>query len=97
MNIKQIPKKLTIILLLLSFIGGLTVWYATSPHGPGISGDAIHFLSGAETLGGGRGFINTENEYIIHTPPLFSILFLIGSLFPSVSFIQTGQFINIFL
>lgn len=59
----------------LSGVGGvLTVLYATSKYGVGISPDSVAYISTGRSLLSGNGFHLFNGEHFVHWPPLFPVL-----------------------
>jgi hypothetical protein len=63
-----------VFLVALSLTGIGLVWLATSKYGAGLAGDSIHYVSVAENLLKGRGFIDFAGNPLIFYPPLFPML-----------------------
>jgi hypothetical protein len=87
--------KLQNYIFFLSILGAGLIWFSSVPHGLGISGDAVHYLSSADYLGRGLGFINNVGKILIMSPPLYPIMLLVISLVFSTSFLTAGLIINI--
>jgi hypothetical protein len=63
-----------IFLFILSAAGIVLCTLATSKYGAGVAGDSIHYLSVAQNLLRGRGFIDYTDGPLILFPPLMSII-----------------------
>ncbi len=63
-----------IYLAFLSILGTGLVLYATAPFGPGVSGDSIAYLSGAESLALGEGYLDIFGNTIVLYPPFYSFV-----------------------
>ncbi len=63
-----------IFLTALSLAGIGLVFLVTSKYGAGLAGDSIHYVSVAENLLKGRGFIDYAQMPLILFPPLLSVL-----------------------
>lgn len=75
LNIFKNAKVATIVILVLSLGNiGLGLW-ATSVYGAGVSGDSIFYLSTAENLLAGRGFVDNSNDPFVAFPPLLVFIF----------------------
>ena len=62
----------TLFLLFVGSLGVLLVLYATAPFGPGISGDSVFSLAGAENLMSGNGYLDHYGKPLTIFPPLLS-------------------------
>ena len=62
-----------VFLSLLSLAGIGLVMVATSLYGAGVAGDSIHYLSVAENLLKGRGFMDYAGKPLIWFPPLLPL------------------------
>ncbi|MAT42114.1 MAG: hypothetical protein CL609_07210 [Anaerolineaceae bacterium] len=71
-----------ILLLALSFLGFVLVYYASQKYKIGISPDSIQYIGTARNLLSGTGFTTYNNSPLVLFPPLYSIfLALFGLLF----------------
>ncbi len=61
-------------LILLSILGVILVFINTATYGPGISSDGMEYLSAADNLARGQGFINFHGGVYILWPPLYPLI-----------------------
>src|SRR5574341_117446 len=61
-------------LILLSILGVILVFINTATFGPGISSDGMEYLSAADNLARGQGFINFHGGVYILWPPLYPLI-----------------------
>lgn len=69
---RKIAFTLILVLTLTSIIFGVL---ATQPYGAGVAGDSIIYLSTAENLLAGRGFVDNTNAPLVSFPPLLVLIF----------------------
>ncbi len=81
----------------LSLAGIVLVSLATSKYGAGLAGDSMHYISVAENLLKGRGFIDFAGAPLILFPPLLPILIAGLAWLFQVDVFVSGWFINILL
>ncbi len=75
------PNKFFLLYLgILSVIGGVVVYLATSRYGPGVSTDSAMILSTGDNLLKGHGLIDYRALPLTQFPPLYSIILAFGSL-----------------
>jgi hypothetical protein len=68
-----------VVLVIVSLIAVPMVLTSTSRYGPGLSSDAICYISAARHLLDGKGFLSYDGEPYTHWPPLFpALLALLG-------------------
>ena len=73
--LKSFSKNIQCLFLLTCSLGAMGLaLLATWKYGAGVAGDSIHYLSVAESLIQGRGFIDSNGGPLIFFPPLFPIL-----------------------
>ncbi|MBM3144338.1 MAG: hypothetical protein FJ010_05055 [Chloroflexi bacterium] len=63
-----------IISLIFGCVGILFVFLTTTPYGPGVSGDAVDYISTADSLKRNLGFTDYAGEPYIYWPPLYPLL-----------------------
>ena len=95
MRFVQAQKRLAAYLFALALTGMLLVYLATYRFGPGISTDGARYLSTAQSLSEGRGFIDYLNAPLTQFPPLYSILIAGIHLLIGVDVFVAAQFLNI--
>lgn len=99
-NQLQLKSKTTLVwlvfTLVLSSVGVLLLLYHTR-NGPGITGDSVSYVMGAENLVAGRGYSRTagggEAVPITGFPPGYSV-FLASAAFLGDNFFQVGKIVN---
>ncbi len=84
----------TSIMLILGIAGGAVVFVLTARDGLGICTDSVEYISTAEHLADGRGFVNYSLEPTLLWPPLFPLL-LAGFELLDVPSVDAARFINI--
>ena len=73
--LKSPPRNIQWVFLVFLSLAGLgLIWLDTSKYGAGVAGDSIQYLSVADNLLKGRGFINFTGDPLILFPPLFPII-----------------------
>lgn len=73
--LKSLPKNFDFIFLtVLSLAGVGLVLLVTSRYGAGVAGDSIHYLSVAENLLKGKGFVDYTDAPLIWFPPLLPLV-----------------------
>jgi hypothetical protein len=73
--LKPLPKHFDwLFLTLLSLAGVGLVFVAISRYGAGVAGDSIHYLSVAENLLKGKGFLDYTDAPLIWFPPLLPVI-----------------------
>ena len=97
LNLKNRPILLSLVItLVLSSVGVLLLLYHTH-NGPGITGDSVSYVMGAENLVAGRGYSRTagggEAVPITGFPPGYSV-FLASAAFLGDNFFQIGRIVN---
>jgi hypothetical protein len=95
MSFIQTQKRLAAYLLALSITGMLLVYLVVRPFGPGISTDGARYLSTAQSLLEGRGFVDYLNAPLTQFPPLYSILIAGVSFFTNRDVFLAAQALNI--
>lgn len=58
--------------------GVFLVLLATSTFGPGVSPDSAAYLSAAESVAAGRGYVKFDDELYAHLPPLYPTVLAAG-------------------
>lgn len=66
-------KILNLYLIVVSLVGMMIVYVATSRYGPGVSGDSVRYLSVAQNLMDGIGFFDYSLAPLLAWPPLYSV------------------------
>jgi MFS family permease len=59
------------------FAGGL-ILFVSAPYGPGASGDSVTYLSVAQSLADGEGWVRFDGRRYIAWPPLYPLTLTIG-------------------
>ena len=68
-----------VVLVIVGIIAVAMVLASTSPYGVGVSSDAVSYISTAEHLLAGEGYLDFDRRPYVHWPPLFpTILALLG-------------------
>jgi 4-amino-4-deoxy-L-arabinose transferase-like glycosyltransferase len=68
-----------VVLVIAGIIAVAMVLASTSPYGVGVSSDAVSYISTAEHLLAGEGYLDYDRRPYVHWPPLFpTILALLG-------------------
>lgn len=62
---------------IMACLGLVMALILLSFHGPGLSTDAVNYLSTAEHVAAGRGFTNFEGDFYVLWPPLYPVLLAI--------------------
>lgn len=70
-----------ILLAIYSISAVFLVFKSIARYGPGISSDALHYISTAENLAKGNGFYSYDGKPYTHWPPLFPSLIALLTLF----------------
>jgi hypothetical protein len=60
--------------LLFGILGFFLILYITAPYGAGVSGDSVDYVSTADNLLKGNGFIDYAGEPYLFWPPLYPLL-----------------------
>lgn len=89
--------KYQLILLAISLIGMITVLVSASQYGLGISPDSVSYLSTAENIARGKGFILYDNTRLILHPPMYPIVLAIPQLFFGINTTKSAIIINAIL
>lgn len=76
-------------------IGVIIILTSTWRYGPGITPDSVHYLSAADSLAAGKGYIDFDGTPYNHWPPLFPSLMALFSLI-GIEPYSAGKFINAF-
>jgi hypothetical protein len=63
-----------VFIVVLSMLGFAFICYSAQPFGLGVTGDSIYYLSGADGIAGGLGYIDHLSRDITNFPPLLSFL-----------------------
>ena len=77
--------------LLAVLLGAL----ATGPYGPGVAGDGIAYLSVAENLRHGQGFLKHNGTSLVEWPPLTPLLLAGGTSLTGLDVLQVGRWLNL--
>ncbi len=99
--LKPLSRRLASLLpfLLPALLGVFCVLFLTR-FGPGVSGDAVHYMDGARNLLNGHGYARSaaDGSYkpITGFPPVFSILMSVGMLLTADA-LQAGRWLNALL
>ncbi len=89
------PARLFWILLpCLFLLGTVLVLLVTASFGPGVSGDAVDYLSTADNLARGRGFIDFAGDPYLYWPPLYPLLLAVPRWLAGVDTLTTGRWLN---
>lgn len=83
-----------ILLPCLFLLGAALVLIATASFGPGVSGDAVDYLSTADNLARGRGFIDFAGEPYIYWPPMYPLLLAAPRWLAGIDTFTTGRLLN---
>lgn len=68
-----------VVLVIAGIIAVAIVLASTSPYGVGVSSDAVSYISTAEHLLAGEGYLDYDRVPYVHWPPLFpTVLALVG-------------------
>lgn len=90
-------KFIWIVSVFLGLLGSLLVLFITSRYGAGVSGDSIDYLSTANNLTFGKGFVDYSGNPYLAWPPLYPLILAgIGRLSGGDTF-QIGKFLNVVL
>ncbi|MDP6418785.1 MAG: glycosyltransferase family 39 protein [Candidatus Krumholzibacteria bacterium] len=65
---------------ILSLLPLVLLMSATSPWGPGVTPDSVYYLSTADSLADGKGFLQFDGTPYTFWPPLYPLLISLGSL-----------------
>jgi 4-amino-4-deoxy-L-arabinose transferase-like glycosyltransferase len=94
---RRVVRSVGILWIFLScffLLGTALVLLATASFGPGISGDAVDYLSTADNLARGRGFIDYAGDPYLYWPPLYPILLAAPRWLAGVDTLVTGRLLN---
>ena len=75
-------------------LGTALVLLATASFGPGISGDAVDYLSTADNLARGHGFIDYAGDPYLYWPPLYPVLLAAPRWLAGVDTLVAGRLLN---
>lgn len=64
--------------MIASLLGAALVLVATSTFGPGVSPDSALYLSAAESVAAGHGYVTYDGQLYAHLPPLYPTLLAVG-------------------
>jgi len=68
-----------VVLLIVGIIAVTIVLACTSPYGVGVSSDSVSYISAAEHLLAGEGYLDFDRRPYVHWPPLYpTLLALLG-------------------
>ena len=93
MMIPDKPPPLTVLFLVAFVYLGL-ILLVTIPFGPGLSTDSVNYISTADSLAAGEGFINHNNSVYQLWPPLYPIMLAIPKALFGIKPIYSGWVIN---
>jgi hypothetical protein len=79
----------------LSILGIIVVFLATSRMGPGVSTDSAMILATAENLSRGRGLVDYRGLELTQFPPLYSLILAAGSLIFRQDVFIVGWILNV--
>ena len=82
-----------VILAMVSLLAVPMVLTSTSRYGPGLSSDAICYISAARHLLDGKGFLSYDGEPYTHWPPLFPSLLALSGL-AGIEPVTGARFLN---
>jgi hypothetical protein len=88
-------KRFMIFLTAISLIGIGIAAFSTSRYGAGVSSDAVSFMSTAENLSKGHGFVDLSGEPLIFWPPLYPTLLAGFSFITRLDVFVIGWCLNI--
>lgn len=71
------------------------VLIATSRFGPGLSTDSVYYLSGADNIAAGRGFLDFKGFPLTLWPPLLPFLIAVVSKLAGFTTLLTGSIVNL--
>ncbi len=91
------PRTFYYLLAIISVLGGLAVYAATSQWGPGLSTDGARYLSTAESLAAGRGLLDYLGEPLVNWPPLYPAIVALVHKLSGADVMVVAQTINIFV
>jgi hypothetical protein len=98
-NSADITKLIRIILYIISGLfaaaGIIIVLTSTAVYGAGVTPDSVYYLSSAENLLAGKGYVSYDGQPYTHWPPLFPSLMALLSL-SGIDPYTAGRFINAF-
>ena len=83
-----------ILAVVIALLGAAHIYFRTSNYGPNVTGDTLTYISVAENLAAGNGFL-TYNQFRFQAwPPLFPIM--LGLFAPlEIDLVDVGRFIGI--
>ncbi len=81
-------------LIFLALAGVMVVYLVTSGYGPGVSTDAVEYISAAENLAQGDGFMNYKGEPYLYWAPLYPVLLAIPRLLLDMDPFLSGWILN---
>lgn len=81
---------------IVAFLGPGIIWLATSVYGPGVSGDSLRYLSVAQNICNGLGWVDYSMQPLLAWPPLYPLILAGGSCNLGDVFVF-GSWLNIFL
>ena len=83
-----------VFILLAGLAGMLLVLYTTAPYGAGVTGDSVYYLSGAENIACGHGYIDHFGRPLVKFPPLYAYLLGGISYLTGSTPLQAGTYLN---
>ena len=92
--IRQTKSLNYILPMLIALLGAAHIYFRTSNYGPNVTGDTLTYISVAENLASGNGFV-TYNQFRFQTwPPFFPILLAFFAPL-GIDLVDIGRFINV--
>jgi hypothetical protein len=89
-------KKYFVFLTSISLLGIGVAAFSTSNFGAGVSSDAVTFMSTADNLLHGRGFVDLTGEPLVFWPPLYPVILACLSLIARTDVFVAGWYLNVF-
>lgn len=89
------PRALWLSLAGMALLAVLLGAVATGPYGPGVAGDGIAYLSVAENLRHGLGFLKHNGLPLVEWPPLTPLLLAAGAALTGADVLQVGRWLNL--
>lgn len=93
-QVRQTKSLNYILAVVIALLGAAHIYFRTSNYGPNVTGDTLTYISVAENLAAGNGFI-TYNQFRFQAwPPFFPIM--LGLFAPlGIDLVDVGRFIGI--
>ena len=77
----------------IGLVGAMAVWWTTAPHGIGLAHDPIGYVSVAQSVADGDGFVRYDDSPLFLQPLLYPAVLALASLLLNVDAVEAARWV----